>query len=631
MKQSDLDKETLAFIKEYQMIPMTKTQRSNLVQIKFLQGLVPEPDRKKRKFVTICVDVTHKEPYTYAQIKHVADKNNIQYENEGIGSLILSILKKNKQSCREGWTDQERRDFIQAHYHRCAVCHLRCDYLEIDHIHPLASGGSNDRSNLQCLCKDCHTKKTVEEKELGAYTPKDEEASIFNQVVMTHVVDTNEFKTWQFVERFPPPYELHNIYKVDMRKCRRNLAYYSKYEFPVFSVMDIPMPFSGETQCGFYFVETSRTYLFRGNGWYSQPLVEYALENHLIETRHIVAELIPSKRLPSTYFQSSIDTLLDAFSCEPSLQKLSVNSLIGLFGRTKHSSCHTKFTLCPYEASQWWGEKHSQSEVFIRTCPLDEDVKLYEGIFSEPVQVEATKYPLYKQILEMEAVELHRLEQLIVQAGGEVLDRNTDAIRYSRYCPVDLEDYYWDEAKTVPKYQKEEPKPLMKEVLPGMRRDKPLDMSLFDLPWNILYDYEGTAEEEAKRIVDGGMSWHIDGAAGTGKSFLTIQIIDELKARNIKYMAFSPTNKGARIIGGQTIHSIYFKYQKNKTKLFEMMHGVEYIFIDEVSMMVKDFYQLFLLILNEHFPKSNSSFPEILDSCRRSRTTGMGIMRIHPR
>ena len=61
-------------------------------------------------------------------------------------------------------------------------------------------------------------------------------------------------------------------------------------------------------------------------------------------------------------------------------------------------------------------------------------------------------------------------------------------------------------------------------------------------------------------------------------------------------MGFSPTNKGARIIGGQTIHSIYFKYQKNKRKLFEMLQDVKYIFIDEVSMMIKDFYQLFLLI-----------------------------------
>jgi Cdc6-like AAA superfamily ATPase len=40
------------------------------------------------------------------------------------------------------------------------------------------------------------------------------------------------------------------------------------------------------------------------------------------------------------------------------------------------------------------------------------------------------------------------------------------------------------------------------------------------------------------------------GRAGTGKSYLTNKVIKELKKQNKKYLAFSPTNKGARIIGG---------------------------------------------------------------------------------
>ena len=314
--------------------------------------------------MTICTDVTHKEPYTYDQIKNVADANNIPYTNEGIGSLILSVIKQSKRSCRESWTDQAKQDFIKAHHHQCASCHLHSHYLEIDHIVPLAAGGSNDATNLQCLCKDCHIKKTVEEKESGAYISKDDESSIFNETVLTNVVLTNEFKTWQFVERLVPPYEVQNIYKIDMRKCRRNLTYYSEYEFPVYSVMDMPKPFSGSVHCGYYYVETTQTYLFRGNGWYSQPLIEYAIENQLIGYDQIKAELIPSTTLPKAHFRTSIDALLTAFANEPTLQKLSVNSLVGLFGRTKHSISHTKFTLCPYEASKWWGDKSSQSGIY---------------------------------------------------------------------------------------------------------------------------------------------------------------------------------------------------------------------------------------------------------------------------
>lgn len=32
--------------------------------------------------------------------------------------------------------------------------------LQVDHIKPLSSGGTNDQTNLQTLCKACHERKT---------------------------------------------------------------------------------------------------------------------------------------------------------------------------------------------------------------------------------------------------------------------------------------------------------------------------------------------------------------------------------------------------------------------------------------------------------------------------------------
>ena len=40
---------------------------------------------------------------------------------------------------------------------------------ELDHIVPVSKGGSNDPSNLQMLCKECHAQKTI--ADLG-YKPK---------------------------------------------------------------------------------------------------------------------------------------------------------------------------------------------------------------------------------------------------------------------------------------------------------------------------------------------------------------------------------------------------------------------------------------------------------------------------
>ena len=116
------------------------------------------------------------------------------------------------------------------------------------------------------------------------------------------------------------------------------------------------------------------------------------------------------------------------------------------------------------------------------------------------------------------------------------------------------------------------------------------------MDWKISNDFQGTAEDEAKIIIDTKMSLHIDGVAGTGKTYLTNKIIDELKNQKIPYLAFSPTNKGARLINGETIDSCYNKFRHSKTKLYDALTKTEYIIIDEVSMMKEIFYQLFITI-----------------------------------
>ena len=74
-----------------------------------------------------------------------------------------------------------------------------------------------------------------------------------------------------------------------------------------------------------------------------------------------------------------------------------------------------------------------------------------------------TESPIYGQVLDLEAIELHRLAQVIISNGGTILDLNTDCV--GCVFPKDvfpftmesdnsnIKDYYYDEAKTLPKYK----------------------------------------------------------------------------------------------------------------------------------------------------------------------------------
>jgi ATP-dependent exoDNAse (exonuclease V) alpha subunit len=123
----------------------------------------------------------------------------------------------------------------------------------------------------------------------------------------------------------------------------------------------------------------------------------------------------------------------------------------------------------------------------------------------------------------------------------------------------------------------------------------------FLLNWNIQYDYDNI-DETVENLVSSENSCHIDGSAGTGKTYLVKKIMENLDLKNIKYLAFSPTNKGARLINGNTIHSVYYKFKNSKKVFMSMMKDVHCIFIDEVSMMHEMFYRLFIMI-KRTFPK----------------------------
>ena len=62
-------------------------------------------------------------------------------------------------------TESTKKHVASEQKWKCKSCNELLDSTyEIDHVKPLYKGGSNDFSNLQALCRNCHGKKTLADR-----------------------------------------------------------------------------------------------------------------------------------------------------------------------------------------------------------------------------------------------------------------------------------------------------------------------------------------------------------------------------------------------------------------------------------------------------------------------------------
>lgn len=107
-----------------------------------------------------------------------------------------------------------------------------------------------------------------------------------------------------------------------------------------------------------------------------------------------------------------------------------------------------------------------------------------------------------------------------------------------------------------------------------------------------------TKQQEFLDAVLAGKNVFLTGKAGTGKSYVVKEAIEQLNATGRKVVAIAPTGIAANNVGGQTIHSMFninpfgvsdfesCNFLKGEKR--RMLAAIETIFIDEVSMLRAD-------------------------------------------
>jgi 5-methylcytosine-specific restriction enzyme A len=590
---------------------------------------------------------------TYKEVKVLCEKNDLPFKNQTFMHVVKQLRSKyfDEITGRIKFTKEFKEMVLEKSKKKCAGCKccLKAKKYDIDHIRPLANGGTNQIDNLQALCKSCHQDKTANEHEQGQYVKFSDTESCFNNTVQ-EIMNSALSHAYAFVEPIREPTKGKKLFTIDINKCRRNILLNHKHDYCIFNVMDEPEEYKQSKIIeGLYYIETDSYFPLRGNGWYYHSLVQYCLDNNIITKNNIKYVIYSSSTVKHDYYNGFINYCNDHILNYDQIQEYyntrtdeNINfegapqedeTCINLNNDGEYEKIYVvrnKCVLSDYKKScinsMIGGFKpNTQKKVNWRSVHVTES-KIealqyslqYEGSFmssfvsnnklffhvfapSKTTNIE-TERPLYDQIVQQEAMELHRLKTLVESKGGIVTDINTDAITCTfpdDKFPFDLIDakningYYWDELKTVPKYKLEPNAKRVKypKLVHYMRFD---NYTLHTEPWDITPDVtDNNFEPLINKILDSNESWLINGPPGAGKTTLINKIKEYLTNNNKVYKCLAPTNLAALLIDGTTVHKFACKLKK-LTKFMETQ--LDYIFVDEVSMLHSNFYKILMII-----------------------------------
>lgn len=522
-----------------------------------------------------------KDNFNYQANRLLCEKLGIPFTNQSLSSLVIQYEEQLFRPKRQPIDKETREALIEDAGYVCKTCGNKfCKTkLQIDHVIPVSEGGTNDYENLQVLCLTCHMDKTVSEGQFKNLS--DPTLSSYNSEVRD-IMTGDLAKRWAFIE-YTGVRKGGVLKFIDTNKMRRNILHSSAYDYPVFSTFDKPQPYEPKHngKPGLFYVQTAQYFPMRGNGWYTWPMVDYCLSKHLIMPDEIKYSLLSSFSLANDYYTAFIDNVLEKFG---DVSKLAINSFIGCMARLNAEKSNVYITTNVQEACYAYFKNGSYYE---------KHGELYFVHSSVKSQLEENRLPINHQILDIEAVELHKLACLVEKAKGRVLGLNTDCVICEFDTEKDILDisrYTWENGQA--KYKFEGGKDEAYAVIEKMKGHKRHDVYALEAQE---FNTMTATDDVVNQILDCG-SVLVNGRAGTGKSTVIKQLKERLDADKIKYVCLAPTHKACRVIDGQTIHKFISKNMTSAAVMRKTMKNVSYVIVDEISMVPSHFYKFFITL-----------------------------------
>ena len=342
---------------------------------------------------------------------------------------------------------------------------------------------------------------------------------------------------------------------------------------------------------GLYYVTTPDMSLLHGNNWYSALILNKMIKEGIVTAKNetlIKWRLVPAnnkKTLTDTdgatvenkkIFSHLIDKITADTGTYPALQKLMINSISGLMGKTEGKTLRVDIDTDENRVLECVSERAETSDLYIKNLTIN-DKKYYMYGKTERTFHSETPLPLYIQILDRNNIMLY---DMVKKMGGDLLYRKTDCAicvncdpktkpqkdpEWGGWRESDMPGYYGDmvqaKDRAVP-----HPQPIK--------------------PWQtIKYNDSDQAGEIADNVGDGLM---ILGRAGTGKTHVAKIIAEKTGAKKLAF-----TNKACLVLNGSTIHK-FLSIDKNGNIDAKWVRKQQYKYyvVDEISMISAELWRL---------------------------------------
>ena len=140
-----------------------KCRESGIAPDQFIREKILELEERRRILLTPNKNWFRANFARFNEYAEAALQRNLDDEEKyGPLNLAETIRRRFSPGAREQFDSPMRRRLLDESNSRCVVCGmpLTADNLQVDHVVPLAEGGSNHSLNLQALCTDCNAGKS---------------------------------------------------------------------------------------------------------------------------------------------------------------------------------------------------------------------------------------------------------------------------------------------------------------------------------------------------------------------------------------------------------------------------------------------------------------------------------------